>query len=151
MTDLTPSEVVRRAYHAAFCRRYEDANRWVEPRLLDSLRKSHEAMRGSLAEIRRLAKANPSSLNRRLQALVAGIEEIVPLADGRQMWRNRRHGGSVVRFVIVRETIRSNRAWVTIRLHLKEGSMVEHREVLHRGKDGWRIAEWLEKRRRTSA
>lgn len=147
MDHLSPSDVVRRAYRAALRQRYTEANRWVSPALRRSLRRSHESLRGSLAKLRLLEKANASP---DLQALIAGIHDVLPLADGRQMWRNRRHGGAVVCVEVLRETVRLKRAWVTVRLHLKEGPVVEYREVLRLGRDGWRIAQWLEERRRTS-
>ena len=150
-SQLTPAEVVRRAYGAANRRRFAEADRWTVPEMARSVRQSTSDIRDGAAEVGKQARALPGgALRESLLELAAQLARLGPARDPHSCWRSITRRGSISSLEIIRQTIRGNRATVSLRLRLTSGEVVREVERLVRTNAGWLIGERPSGRRRTT-
>jgi len=136
-TDLSPGEVVARAYRAANRGRYAEAGRYLHPSVLHSTRESARLMRESrqrLAE--RLALIAHTETRADLARLATTAKQF---EDPNYCWKLSTRSGSLASVEVARETIRGDKATVTLRLRLADGTIATEREPLVRTPFGWRV------------
>jgi hypothetical protein len=137
--DLSPGEVVARAYRAANRGRYAEANRYVAPDVRRSLQRSRKVMRASRKKVlATLAAVHDQQRKAQVRRL---LESTRTFEDPHYCWKLSTRGGAILSVAVSRETVRSDRATVTLTLRLRDGSVVTEREPLIRTRSGWRIGD----------
>jgi hypothetical protein len=134
-----PGVVVCSAYLAANRGRFTEANRYVAPPIVRSLRKSQASLRSSRIRMRAtLPKVSSASQRKRLRRILADLSMFL---DPNFCWRMTTRGGSISSVKVIREVIRGTQAQVTVALRLKSGGVVKQKEKLTRTRRGWLIGE----------
>ena len=137
--NLSPGDVVARAYRAANRGGHAEANLDVVPAVRRSLLRSNKDMRASRKRI--LAKL-PTMHDREQAARIRRLlEDTRTFADPHYCWKLSTRGGALRSVVVARETIRGDSATVTLTLALRDGNVVTEREPLIRTHSGWRIGD----------
>ena len=138
-SNLSPGEVVARAYRAANRGRYAEANSYVAPAVRRSLLRSNKVMRTNRKKI--LAKL-PTMRDRKQAAKIRRLlEDTRTFEDPHYCWKLTTRGGALHSVAVARETIRGDDATVTVTLRLRDGPIVTEREPLIRTRSGWRIGD----------
>jgi hypothetical protein len=71
--------------------------------------------------------------------LKAQLDSMTPFGDPFFCWKCNTHGRSIESIAVVRETVRGDRATVTLALRLADGRVVKDRERLVYTSNGWFI------------
>lgn len=136
---LSPGDVVARAYRAANRGRFAEANRHVAPDVRRSLQRSRKLMQASRKKI--LAQLAAVQDERRQAQLRGLLKTTRTFEDPHYCWKLSTRCGALQSVAVSRETVRGDRATVTLTLRLREGSVVTEREPLIRTRSGWRIGD----------
>jgi hypothetical protein len=137
--NLSPGEVVARAYRAANRGRYAEANGYLAPTVRRSLLRSNRVMRTNRKKL--LGKL-PTMHDREQAAQIRRLlEGTRTFEDPHYCWKLSTRGGALRSVAVARETIRGDNATVTVTLRLRDGTVVTEREPLIRTRSGWRIGD----------
>jgi hypothetical protein len=138
-SNLSPGEVVARAYRAANRGRFAEANGYVAPAVRRSLLRSNKVMRthrkNMLAQLPTMHDRKQAAQIRRL------LEATRTFEDPHYCWKLSTRGRGLRSVAVERETIRGDDATVTVTLRLRDGTVVTEREPLIRTRAGWRIGD----------
>jgi hypothetical protein len=101
--NLSPGEVVARAYRAANRGRYAEANNYVAPIIRRSLARSHKVMRTSRKNLlAKLPTMRDRKLANRLRRL---LESTRTFEDPHYCWKLSTRGGALRSVAVTRETV----------------------------------------------
>ena len=138
-SDLSPGEVVARAYRAANRGKYSEANEYVAPAVRRSLLRSMRAMRASRKKaLTILASLRDKERRAQIRRLLKSTR---PFEDPHYCWKLSTRGRTLDSVAVARETVRGKTATVTLTLRLRNGGVVTEREPLIRTRSGWRIGD----------
>ena len=136
---MSPGDVLVRAYRAASRGRYAEAGRLAVPSLRESFIDNARLMRNARKELAaQIANGVSPAIRGRLVDTLAMLRQF---EDPNYCWKQTARCGSLKSVAIARQTIRGKESRVTLRLTLEDGSVVTETESLVLTPAGWRIGE----------
>ena len=134
-----PKDVVRRAYEAANQGNWSVANRYFSPEARAAIRTAATATRNSITKIRGGLMALPKEKRRGFREFARVMEGILepPQAFA---WKSAFSKGSIRALRITRQTVRDQKATVSLRIEWRDGSIDRESAHLVRTGSQWRLS-----------